>query len=246
MVFQSAPVGKSTDNLAKLLLVSLVAFVGLAYVPSLFSDGELWLESAFPVSLLTVAIIYTGGVAFKKFGKKYLNGRQLFDNTLKDIQEKISKLHFGILGGLLGVSGGGIIMQTTAVTLNQWCPLYLLAVCGCSGGLGFVWLTKGSRRQRALIGCAFALLAIMFGLMLSYTAPIIIGHRLSPSGEILSPIYLCNSVSFLQFLSITLFSLNGIFYTYISLLTTYLGSKLFSRQKVSYHKITASRAVMLS
>ncbi|MCW4001028.1 MAG: hypothetical protein NWE93_12395 [Candidatus Bathyarchaeota archaeon] len=210
----------SLEAFVKVWLVSLVFFVILANTPSLFLDGSIWMTNTFAAALTAGGLLGLGLIALGKYEKGNLNPP---DQPVADFSsgtqntQKISRLHFGILGGLLGVCASGAIMNLAAPAVGE-CPLCLLAVCGILGGLGFGLPTRGNWKLRGVIGCVFALTAVLFGLLFSYIAPVIVGYRLGLDGEALSPIYVFNTTTFSEYLAGTLFTLNGLFFMYIGLL----------------------------
>jgi hypothetical protein len=228
MICRITRLGSSIENLAKLWLISLAGFVLVANGPSMFIDASLWMKNIFIWALTAEVVLVLGLIAVRLYEKRILNHSTTLitdQASSNEKKQKIAKGHFGIIGGLLGICAAGIIMRFAATAAND-CPVYLLALSGSLGGLGFVLLTKGDRKVRTTVGCIFAFIAILFSLLLSYTAPVVAAYRLSLDGEPMSPIYWFQNTSFSVYLKQTLFTLSGVFFAYIGFLSVYFGSEL--------------------
>ena len=218
--------GAFSEGFAKLMLISLVFFVVFANVPAIFLGGDFWLQNTFGIAFAFVTLLYLGGVAIRHYQRPAPNFEPSIVNLTNPValkQQHLSHFHLGIFGGLIGICAAGLLMYFVSLTIQD-CPVYLFAVCGGMGGVGFGALTGGNIKLRGIIGCAFGLVAIGFGLMLSYSSPIVVGYTRALTEEAMSPIYLLDNYTFGEFATTYLFSLNGLFFSYIGLVAAYLGS----------------------
>ena len=135
----------------------------------------------------------------------------------------IRHLHLGILGGLAGVCVAGLLMRLLTLYTQDYVSLGLV-FCGALGGLGFEALTSGNNRLRGLIGCVFGVIGVIFGLMMTYTTPIIAGYMQILTSNTMIPLYQWHEYSFARFLVMQLLTLDGIFYSLSGLVVAYLGA----------------------
>jgi hypothetical protein len=141
-------------------------------------------------------------------------------------QRNIKSLHLGFFGGLIGVLLAGLLVRAVTSDIQNFASSSLI-LCGVFGGLGFGLLTQGNNRLRGIIACFFGFFAMLFGLMMAYTSPIIIGYMIS--GE---PIYMWLGQPIGRFLENQLFTMNGLFSAILGILAAYIaGSKLSRKNK---------------
>jgi hypothetical protein len=138
-----------------------------------------------PIFIVSVLVVSTVFMAFDNALKNCLS---LVSLKLKQSKSKkvaggmglpketgIGKLYLGIFGGFVGIVIAGLIMEIMTSSLqNIWFPGIIL--CGALGGLGFGALTSGDKRLRGVLGCVFGVIAVLFGLLTTYSNPIVVGH----------------------------------------------------------------------
>jgi len=224
------PLGKLIENLVRILLIALLFFIVLANIPSLFPDGASWVDDSVLGILLFAVLLYVARVSLLKSKNGDSPIGPLATAPSNDTASKqgkgIGHLQLGVLGGLVGISLAGLLMRTLAL-ISQDVYISVFILCGALGGLGFGALTNGNNKLRGIIGCAFGLIAILFGLIMTYSAPLVVGYMSislsNNSVDALTPIYKWHEYTFVQFLGIQLMSLHGFFYTFFGLLAAYLG-----------------------
>lgn len=219
------PLDGLIQNLLRTLLIALLLFIFLANIPGLFSDAVSWLNDSVLGVIFCVVLLYATKVFFLENGNGALPTTTPVSERSKGVATKqdtlIGHLHLGVFGGLVGVCVAGLLMRVlTSYSPAVWFPGFVL--CGVLGGLGFGALTNGNARLRGAVGCVFGFTAIIFGLIMTYTTPIVIGYMRSISTDGLTPIYLWHEYTFAQFVGIQLLSLHGLFYVFFGLLAAYL------------------------
>ncbi len=219
------PLDGIIQNLLRTLLVALLLFIFLANIPGLFSDAASWLNDSVLGVIFCAVLLYVTKVFFLENGNGALPTTAPVSERSKGVaikQDKlIGHLHLGVFGGLVGVCVAGLLMRVLTSYSQAVCfPGFVL--CGVLGGLGFGVLTNGNARLRGAVGCVFGFTAIIFGLIMTYTTPIVIGYMRSISTDVLTPIYLWHEHTFAQFVGIQLLSLHGLFYAFFGLLAAYL------------------------
>jgi hypothetical protein len=142
-------------------------------------------------------------------------------NAESSKQKSIRHLHLGVLGGFIGICVAGLLMRILTSYAQDYVSLGL-ALCGALGALGFGALTSGDNRLRGIIGSVFGLIAVVFGLIMTYTTPIIIGYTNSTSSSILTPLYEWHKYTFVRFLVMQLFTWDGIFFASFGIVAAYL------------------------
>jgi hypothetical protein len=206
--------GNVANTILTILLVMTLAFMVLANTV-LPEEGKAWLnDSIVGILLSTVCLAIIAYV-----GRKSL----LSNNLVCAVKEKgITRLHLGIFGGVIGVFLAGVLMWVVTLQTQSVVGSALI-ICGALGGLGFGAFTRGSRKIRGIIGCVFGIIAIVFGLVMTYTTPIIIGYSLDGA-----PLYKWHDASFGAFLINQIVSLQGIFYLLLGLLIATLAAAYLS------------------
>lgn len=119
----------------------------------------------------------------------------------------------------LGILGGGIAAVVAGFLLNFMMHItghfyfIFVAMCGGIGGLGFGLPTEGDKLKRGLIGCFFAILAMLIGYYMIYLTPVsIYSLTVSPA----------SIMSFPEFLSAFLEPLDY-FFIFIGIVAGYFG-----------------------
>ena len=83
---------------------------------------------------------------------------------------RVKGLVLGIVGGIIGALIGGFIMDV-ALQIADIFYYASVIISGAIAGSFFGRLTNGNRTTRGLIGCAFALVAVMAGYCFIYITP---------------------------------------------------------------------------
>jgi hypothetical protein len=219
---------KLVDNLIKLLLISLLVIATCSNI-GLFSDLTDWLNNSV-IGVLAIAILLFVVKVFFIDNNSSLT--QLSANMLPssgDIKEKhhIKHLHYGIFAGFIGIFAAGLLMRLiTSFSHTVYFSAFIL--CGALGGLGFGALTSGYSKLRGIIGCGFGVAAIIFGLIMTYSTPIIIGYMIPAATPAMTPIYQWHQYTFIQFAAIQLMSAHGLFYMFFGLVAAYVGGSYLS------------------
>jgi hypothetical protein len=231
---------KMESNRIAAYLGSLTFFIYLVHIPLLNM-----LDSQQLIFLASLIVVSTTFMAFDKILKKEIV--QVFDRVVKGIKDKkepfsrkgifqgksIGHLYFGLFGGFVGVVVAGLVMRTiTSFLVGVWFPGLIL--CGALGGLGFGALTTSNRKIRGIIGCAFGVIAILFGLITTYATPVVQGYVQTYSSNVPAPIYEWREISCFQFLGTQLVSINALFFGFFGLFAAYcLGSRLALKNKLT-------------
>lgn len=93
----------------------------------------------------------------------------------------IQRLPVGVITGIIAALVGGFLMSLiTGLTGDFY--FFFLAVAGAIGGFGFGAFTEGNNFARGIIGCIFAVMAMIIGYYFIYTTPVqIYGTSIAPS-----------------------------------------------------------------
>ncbi|MGD6851450.1 MAG: hypothetical protein ACQCN6_05240 [Candidatus Bathyarchaeia archaeon] len=195
---------------------------------SIFSGGQIWLETAFWPTLAFAVLIITVHVGL-------LGCQRYFpDNTLTtqpvmehyELDFKVKHLTRGVLGGLAGVGLSAFLMGIATWAMHDFASPILL-VCGAFGGLGFGLLTKGNRKIRGLVTCLFGVAAILVAMFAAYITPVGTQQvqNLATGATNVVNIYLGDEYSLAGFLSIQLSNINMLFFSTLGLIAAYLGNR---------------------
>jgi hypothetical protein len=218
----------SIYKLIKFLIVSLLLFIGIINLPLPQSDTVSWAEPAFAgviLSLIVLLYLMKNSLTDKKLGMAISVATTTHSSSEESKQnnDNIQHLHFGIFGGLAGVCVGGLLMRVLTSYTQSYVSLGLL-LCTALGGLGFVALTSGNNRLRGIIGCFFAVIAIVFGLIMTYTTPIIIGYMQPTGTSAMYPLYQWHEYTFARFFAIQLFTADSLFFSSFGIAVAYLSA----------------------
>jgi hypothetical protein len=216
-------IGQFSNVLMIALLAISLAFAGLTNLHSTSSIGITWLDAnaVWAVCIIFFLFILTVG-AFSVTQQKIDLPTTCIstDNaTFEKKQYGIQRIHGGIFGGMLGVCIAGLLMNTVTSLTEDYVGSGLI-LCGALGGLGFGALTKGDKKIRGLIGCIFGYIAIVFGLIMTYNTPIVIGYV--TRSDVTAPLYMWHEITFLQFVEKQLLNAQGLTYAFFGLLAAYL------------------------
>lgn len=231
---------KIASNRIAAYLGSLTFFIYLVHIPLLNI-----LDSQQLIFLASLIVVSTTFMAFDNVLKKGM--AQVFGRVVKGIKDRkepfskkgifqgksITHLYFGLFGGFVGVVVAGLVMRTiTSFLVGVWFPG--LIFCGALGGLGFGALTTGDRKMRGIIGSAFGVTAILFGFIMTYATPVVVGFVQNYSSNLPAPIYEWRAISCFQFLGTQLLSLNVWFFGFFGIFAAYwLGSRLALKNKLA-------------
>jgi len=227
-------IGNVVNLLLKPLLVGTLILIVLANLPLGFSDATSWLDEDILGILLTIVLLFIVVRISDWAGNRDLT----CDENISKVSEernlihenKIWHLHLGVFAGLIGIFAGGLVIRTIALSLqNVYTPAFIL--CGALGGLGFGLLTSGNNKLRGIFGCVFGFIAILFGLVMTYGAPIVVGYMSTYSSGVTMPIYKWHEFSFGYFMVMQLGNMHGLFFTFFGLLTAYLGGSKLSLRR---------------
>jgi hypothetical protein len=217
----------------KTLLAGTLLFMVLANVPLLLEEGRIWLNESIVVVLLTLLFLFSVNIISADAKEKIGHFAEADQNSINNAHKKkgITKLHLGVLGGIIGVCMAGLLMRAITEATQSYMGLALV-LCGLLGGLGFGALSRGDRRMRGIIGCCFGVIAIFFGLVMAYNTPIIIGYWNDGTA-----LLKWHDASFLMFAQTRLLSMSGLFYTFFGLLAAYFAgstSTLKNQENLAY------------
>lgn len=234
------------DALCEVLYKLMKFFIAIIFIQVLLTniiplqDRINWLNDGMLFSMFLILFVHVIRIEYieRKKSKTVINEHlkeKLTDLTKRQneplLQGKIKYLHLGLFGGLLGICISGLLLRVITLYTNDFISLGLV-LCGSLGGIGFGALTSGNNKLRGGWALLFGILSIIFGLMIIYTTPIIVGHSLSTSGEIMSPIYKWQQYTFTKFLDMEMLRWNSIYYALIGVLIAYLaGSNLSLKTK---------------
>jgi hypothetical protein len=217
--------GYLINDLLKFLIVSLLLFMVLVNLPLQQSNTVSWMEPSFVWGALSFTVLlYLVNIWLAAFKKPKLT---IFAKDAKQSsvdpskQESIRHLHLGVLGGFIGICVAGLLMRILTSYVQDYVSLGL-ALCGALGALGFGALTSGNNRLRGIIGSVFGLIAVVFGLIMTYTTPIIIGYIHSTSTSTLTPLYKWHEYTFIRFLAMQLLTWDSIFFASFGFIAAYL------------------------
>jgi hypothetical protein len=219
---------KLADNLIKLALISFLIIVIFAKV-QLSGDITDWLNYSSIGVLSIVALLFAVRVLFmdNQNGTLTRPSANMLQSSNDSNEKKINRLHLGIFAGLIGICLSGLLMRQLAL-FSHTVYFSAFVLCGALGGLCFGALTSGNNKLRGIIGCGFGAVAIMFGLLMTYSTPIIIGYMIPTATQVVTPIYQWHQYSFIQFAVIQLVSVNGLFYMFFGLVGAYVGGSCLS------------------
>jgi len=217
----------SIDKSLKFLIASLLVYICIINLPLPKSNTVSWVEPSFVGGmLLLVVVLYALNVSVAD-KKPVLFIPPVFGNPSKSLDSKQNRdIHYlllGIFGGMLGVCVGGLLMRVITSYSQGYVSLGLF-LCTALGGLGFVALTSGNNRLRGIIGCFFGVIAIVFGLIMTYTTPIIIGYMQTIGTSTPIPLYKWHEYTFARFFTMQLFTSDSLFFFFFGLTITYLGA----------------------
>jgi hypothetical protein len=217
--------GYLIDDLLKFLIVSLLLFMVLVNLPLQQSNTMSWTEPIFIWGALSFTVLlYLVNIRLTAYKKPPLTisaEDAKKSNAEPSKQNSIRHLHLGVFGGFIGICVAGLLMRILTSYAQDYVSLGL-ALCGALGALGFEALTSGNNRLRGIIGSVFGLIAVVFGLIMTYTTPITIGYIHSTSTSTLTPLYKWHGYSFIQFLMMQLFTWDGIFFASFGIVAAYL------------------------
>lgn len=214
----------AADAAVGLLLKTLIGisffFIILVNVTSAFPEGISWLDDNMAYVMVSILLLYivSRGAYFAE--QKIGFSTAAIYSIKRD--RGIKRLHLGIFGGIIGIVLASVLMRVLTLQ-TQDIVSSALVLCGALGGLGFGALTNGDRKLRGIIGCLFGAIAIIFGLVMTYTAPIIAGYSFDGT-----PLYKWQAASLGQFIGNQLFSLHGIFYLFLGLMLAYIAAAYLS------------------
>jgi hypothetical protein len=219
---------KPYDYLIKMLLISLLFIVILANV-RLFGDITSWLNDS-AIGVITIAVLlFAFRVRFIENKSSILTSPSsiLSSNSESKQNARIKHLHFGIFGGFLGICAAGLLMRLlTSYTHSVYFSALIL--CGALGGIGFGALTSGFNKLRGIITFIFGIAAILLGLIMTYSTPIITGYMLPTSTQAAVPIYKWHEYTFIQFAGLQLLTVHGVFYMLFGLAAAYFAGTCIS------------------
>lgn len=212
--------GEVSGLLLKTLLAVSFFFILLVNVASAVPEGLTWLDNNMAFVMGSILILYVLSQGIYSVGHKTGFSAASLDSIKPD--SGVKRLHLGIFGGIIGVFLAGVLMRVLTLQ-TQSVVVSALVICAALGGLGFGALTNGNKKLRGIIGCIFGSIAIIFGLVMTYTSPIIIGYSLDGT-----PLYKWHGASFGEFMGNQLLSLQGAFYLLLGLMLAYLAAAYLS------------------
>jgi hypothetical protein len=189
-------------------------------------DPAVWGTVSVALSLYLVKTVFTG-LENQNLPRTVADSGIAESSGVSERRSGIDHMHLGIFGGLIGVAAAGFLMRETTSQYQDFVSSALV-LCGALGGLGFGALVTGNGRKRGLIGCVFGVLAIFFGLVMTYSTPIVVGYSMSFSTGTATPVYLWHEYGFFRFIEIKLSTLPGIFFSFLGLVAAYLAGAHFS------------------
>jgi peptidoglycan/LPS O-acetylase OafA/YrhL len=212
---------KIASNKITAYLGSLSFFIFLINIPLLEQfGGQQWLFLSLLFVISAALLQFDGFIRTEitHVGNIIARAKTPQMKRLPRVRNPIGHLYFGLFGGVAGVIAAGVLMRVLALSLQDiWVPA--LVACGVLGGLGFGLLTNGNQRLRATIGCFFGLIAIIFGLIMTYSAPIVVSYKSTLTSAVSVPIYKWQQYTFIQFAGHELGTLHAPFIVFFGLLS---------------------------
>jgi len=134
--------------------------------------------------------------------------------NLQPRQTQVADIHnlpLGIVGGIIAALVAGFLLSFMTQITDRFYFVFV-AVCGAIGGLGFGLPTEGNKLNRGLIGCFFAILAMLVGYYMIYLTPIsIYSITVSPASIMSFPEFLSAFLDPLDYLFILIGIVAGYF-----------------------------------
>jgi hypothetical protein len=223
-------VHKFVNTITIILMTSTLFFIVLANIPNPPPGSATWLNDNILALLLSMGLLFL----IKNLSpatKQDSQAQKLSLQTEKEgiVPSGIKSIQLGMLGGAVGTILGGLFMWEVTLLAQDFVGSALI-VCGALGGLGFGLLTSGNNKLRGVIGCLFGLAGILFGLVMAFDAPIVVGYLNSDSSDVLVPLYRWHGNSFGYFVVTQFSTMDGIFYSFWGLISASLCGFFLSRK----------------